>query len=143
LLIGLVHRGISDADWYLVAPVDNTLDQQMDWFNAMPDEVIADMFDDDKFVQLEKKQPPLTADGKEKITEGRNAPGCIIKWEGRPFCITLAAKYSYVVDEGNFIHLGQTSPDLAVPTIWVRSSPCVEAPVTVPKSRVGQLGSVE
>jgi hypothetical protein len=99
VLIGLVRRGIPLADWYLVCPVDNTIDQQTDWFDAMPDKVIADMFDDDKFVRLEKtKQLPLTADEKAKITAWRNAPGRIIKWEGRPFCITLAAKYPYVID---------------------------------------------
>jgi hypothetical protein len=110
LLIGLVRRGIPVADWYLVAPVDSTVDQQMDWFNAMPDKVIADMFDDDKFVQLEKNQPPLTADEKAKITAWRNAPGRIINWEGRPLCISLAAKYQYAVDyylHGGREHLGQ------------------------------------
>ena len=104
-LIGLARRGLSVADWYLVIPVDNTLDTQMDWFNRMPAKVIGEMFDDDKFVQLEKKQAPLTADEKEKIAVWRDVPGRVIKWEGRPFCMTLAAKYPFVVDY--YLHGGQ------------------------------------
>jgi predicted RNase H-like HicB family nuclease len=105
LLIGLVRRAISVADWYLVIPVDNTLDTQMDWFNSMPAKVIEEIFDDDKFVQLEKKQAPLTANEKEKITAWRNAPSRLIKWEGRPLCMSLAAKYPFVVDY--YLHGGQ------------------------------------
>jgi hypothetical protein len=115
-LIGLVRRGIPVADWYLVIPVDNTLDKQMDWFNRMPAKVIAGMFDDDKFVHLEKKQPPLTADEKEKITAWHNAHGRLIKWEGRPLCITLAAKYPFVIDyylRGGQQHIIEAFKDLA------------------------------
>jgi hypothetical protein len=58
LLTGLVRRGIPVANWYLVIPVDNTLDKQLDWFNAMPGKVVAEMFDDEKFVKLEKDAAP-------------------------------------------------------------------------------------
>jgi len=116
MLIGLVRRGIPVADWYLICPVDNTIDSQTDWFDAMPDKVIADIFNDEHFVRIEKrKQPPLTADEKAKITAWRNAPGRIIKWQGRPFCITLAAKYPYVIDYylgGGREHLDKAIADL-------------------------------
>ncbi len=115
LLIGLVRRGISLADWYLVAPVDNTIDAQLDWFNAMPGNIIAEMFDDARFVKLEPKQPPLTDDEKARITAWRNQPGRIIHWEGRSACVTLAAKYPFVVDyyqHGGREHLNQALTEL-------------------------------
>ena len=63
------------------------------------------MFDDTKFVQLEKQQVPLTTDEKDKIAAWRGAPGRLIKWEGRSFCMSLAAKYPFVVDY--YLHGGQ------------------------------------
>jgi hypothetical protein len=115
LLIGLVRRGIPLADWYLLAPVDNTIDAQLDWFNAMPDNVIAEMFDDGRFVKLEKKQPPLTDDEKAVITAWRNQPGRIIHWRGRSACVTLAAEHPFVVDyylHGGREHLNQAITEL-------------------------------
>lgn len=105
VLIGLVRRDVPVADWYLVMPLDPTTDNLLDWFNTMPDKVIAEMMDDAKFTQLEKKQAPLTAAEKGKITAWRSAPGRIIKWEGRTRCVSLAAKYPYVVDY--YVHGGQ------------------------------------
>lgn len=90
LLIGLVRRGIPVADWYLVMPIDPTLDNYMDWFLAMPGEVIKEMFLDDTLA--------LTDDEIKKIEEWFGTPGRIIKWQGLTFCEDLAAKYSYVVD---------------------------------------------
>ncbi|MBS1691212.1 MAG: hypothetical protein JST91_03205 [Actinobacteria bacterium] len=115
LLIGLVRRGIPLADWYLLAPVDNTIDAQLDWFNAMPGNVIAEMFDDARFAKLEPKQPPLTDDEKARITAWRNQPGRIIHWEGRSACVTLAANYPFVVDyyqHGGREHLNQALTEL-------------------------------
>ncbi|QLL09000.1 hypothetical protein [Mycobacterium vicinigordonae] len=102
LLIGFVQRGVPLADWYLVMPVDPTVDNLLDWFVAMPDVVIAAMFE-----EKDKKtgEPLLTDDEKVKIAEWRNAPGRIIKWEGRPFCETLAGKYPYVIDY--YLHGGE------------------------------------
>ncbi|CDM77204.1 hypothetical protein MSS4_01984 [Mycobacterium marinum] len=115
VLIGLVRRGIPLADWYVLAPVDNTIDAQLDWFNAMPDNVIAEMFDDARFVELEKKQPPLTDDEKAVIIAWRSQPGRIIDWEGRSACVTLAAEHPLVVDyylHGGREHLNQAVTEL-------------------------------
>lgn len=115
LLIGLVRRGIPLADWYLLAPVDNTIDAQLDWFNTMPDNVIAEMFDDARFVKLEKKQSPLTDDEEAAITAWRNQPGRIIHWEGRSACVTLAVEHPFVVDyylHGGREHLNQAVTEL-------------------------------
>lgn len=90
LLVGLVRRDVPIADWYLVMPLDPTVDNFLDWFNDMPGRIISKMFVDKKL--------GLTEVEKEKITTWRNAPGRVIKWEGRPLCVTLASKYSYVVD---------------------------------------------
>jgi hypothetical protein len=115
VLIGLVRRSIPLAEWYLLAPVDNTIDGQLDWFNAMPDNVIADMFDDSRFIKLEPKQTPLTDDEKARITAWRNQPGRIIHWQGRSACVSLAAKYPFVVDyylHGGREHLNQAVTEL-------------------------------
>ena len=115
VLIGLVRRGIQLADWYLLAPVDNTIDAQLDWFTAMPDNVIAEMLDDARFVTLEPKQPPLTDDEKDRIAAWRDQPGRIIHWEGRSACVTLAANYPFVVDyylHGGREHLNQALTEL-------------------------------
>jgi hypothetical protein len=102
LLIGFVRRDVPLADWYLVMPVDPTVDKLLDWFAAMPDAVIAAMFE-----EKDKKtnEPLLTEDEKAQISEWRNAPSRIIKWEGRPFCETLAGKYPHVIDY--YLHGGE------------------------------------
>jgi len=99
LLIGLVRRGVPVADWYLVMPLDPTVDNFLDWFNEMPDRVISEMFEDDKLA--------LTDEEKNKITAWRNAPDRVIKWEGRPFCVTMASTYPYVVDY--YLHGGRNA----------------------------------
>ena len=98
VLVGLVRREppVPLGDWFLVAPVDNTVDKQLDWFHTMPDRVIDEMLED---VEL-----ALTAEEKQRINTWRNAPGRIIKWEGRSFCETMAAKYPYVAD--HYLHGG-------------------------------------
>jgi hypothetical protein len=116
MLIGLVRRQIPVADWYLVMPLDPTTDNLLDWFNAMPDRVIADMLDDTKFTKLEKNEQPLTDAEKAKITAWRSAEGRIIQWEGRTRCISLAARYPYVVDyyvHGGQAHIMEAFKDLA------------------------------
>lgn len=116
MLIGLIRREVPIADWYLVMPLDPTTDNLLDWFTEMPDRVIADMLDDAKFTQLEKNEPPLTDAEKAKITAWRSAEHRIIKWEGRTRCISLAAKYPYVVDyyvHGGQAHIMEAFRDLA------------------------------
>jgi hypothetical protein len=97
LLIGLVRRGVPLADWYLMMPLDPTVDNFLDWFNAMPKRVIAKMFTDSRL--------NLTQDEQEKITAWHTTPGRVIKWEGRPLCVTLASKYPFVVDY--YLHGGR------------------------------------
>ena len=76
VLVGLVRREppVPLGDWYLIAPVDNPVDKQLDWFHPMPDRVINEMFEDAELA--------LTEDEKQRITAWRNASGRIIKWEG-------------------------------------------------------------
>lgn len=90
LLLGLIRRDVPIANWYLVMPLDPTIDNFLDWFTDMPDRVIADMFIDPKL--------QLTEAEKVEITAWRNKPDRIIKWEGRPLCESLAGKYPFVVD---------------------------------------------
>jgi hypothetical protein len=99
VLVGLVRRDppVPLGDWYLVAPVDNTIDKQLDWFHFMPDAVINKMFEDAELA--------LTDEERQRISAWRNGPGRVIKWEGRPFCETTAGKYPYVVD--HYLHGGE------------------------------------
>lgn len=99
VLVGLLRREppVPLGDWYLIAPVDNTVDNELDWFRFMPDRVIDEMFEDAELA--------LTENEKQRITAWRHAPGRIIKWEGRQFCDILAAKYRYVVDY--YLHGGE------------------------------------
>ncbi|MGO9153753.1 hypothetical protein [Mycobacterium sp.] len=100
VLIGMVRREprkVPLADWYLVAPVDLTVDKMLDWFDAMPDAVIADMFANEKLA--------LTGAEKQEIRAWKSAPGRIIKWEGRSFCETMAGKYRHVIDY--YLHGGE------------------------------------
>jgi hypothetical protein len=89
-LLGFVRGGWPIADWYLMMPVDPTSEKDSEWFAKMPNATIATMFKDAEL--------KLTEDEKEHITSWRNAPGRVIKWEGRNTCDNLAAKYPYVVD---------------------------------------------
>jgi hypothetical protein len=96
-LVGIGRHQIPAADWYLVMPIDPTVDNYLTWFRAMPDEVIEEMFADDKLA--------LTDDEKEQITAWRAAEGRKIEWKGRTYCENLAAKYPFVVD--HYLHGGQ------------------------------------
>jgi hypothetical protein len=96
-LIGLIRREVPLADWYLVMPVDPTIDNMLDWFSDMPDDVIAAMCLDQKLA--------LTESEKQEIRAWRSSPGRIIKWEGRPFCETMAGKYPFVIDY--YLHGGE------------------------------------
>ena len=67
-----------------------------------PDSVIAALF-----AKTDKKTgaPRLTEDQKAAITAWRNAPDRLIKWEGIPFCTSLASKYGAVIDY--YLHGGE------------------------------------
>lgn len=90
VLLGLVRRGIRLADWYLVMPLDPTLENAIDWFEAMPDVVISRMFANTELA--------LTDEEKTLIEAWRSAPGRIIDWKGLTYCETLAAKFWFVPD---------------------------------------------
>jgi hypothetical protein len=90
VLVGLVRRGVPLNDWYLVMPLDPTLDNLLDWFNDMPEKVIATLFADEKLA--------LTDEEKSQIRAWRDAPGRIVGWKALPYCQNLAAEYGYVID---------------------------------------------
>ncbi|MFF9604897.1 hypothetical protein ACF1GY_21845 [Streptomyces sp. NPDC014684] len=90
VLLGLVRKDIPLDDWYLVMPLDPTLDNLLEWFEAMPQEVISEMFSDAKL--------ELTDAEKEKISGWKNTEGRNIDWKGLLFCEALTSKYWYVPD---------------------------------------------
>ncbi|TXI56463.1 hypothetical protein [Mycolicibacterium mageritense] len=146
MLLGLARREIPAADWYLLIPVDPTIDNQMDWFRAMPETVIAQMFDDTRFVKLEKKQPPLTDEEKAAITAWRSAPGRIIQWQGRSACVTLAAKHPHVVDYylgGGREHLDKTIADLTSILRGPGSAPAVPGQLPAPSDMRTHLAALQ
>jgi hypothetical protein len=89
-LIGVGRHRVPAADWYLMMPLDPTKDNYLTWFNAMPDEVIAEMFADADLA--------LTEEEKQRITTWREADGRRIEWKGAIYCDNLAAKYRFVID---------------------------------------------
>jgi hypothetical protein len=90
MLVGLGRRGIPVADWYLVMPLDPTVENALDWFAEMPDSVIARMFCD--------KNLALTAEEKATIKAWREEPGRSIDWKGLTYCESLASKFWFVAD---------------------------------------------
>lgn len=90
VLLGLARREIRLADWYLVMPLDPTIENAFDWFEAMPDDVISRMFADADLA--------LTSEEKAAIGTWRRAPGRVIDWKGLTYCETLAAKFWFVPD---------------------------------------------
>ena len=55
VLVGLVRRGIPLADWYLVMPLDPTIENALDWFAELPDTVILRMSSDEKLGLTEEE----------------------------------------------------------------------------------------
>ncbi len=90
VLLTFLRRGFPLADWYLVMPLDPTLENLRDWFEPMPDRVIAEMRQDAALA--------LENDEVDRLEEWRAAPGRIIKWRGLDYCDGLAAKYPNVID---------------------------------------------
>lgn len=89
-LVGIGRHQVPARDWYLVMPIDPTVDNYLSWFRAMPGEVIEEMFADDKLA--------LTEDEEGRITAWRAVDERKIEWKGRTYCDNLAAKYWFVVD---------------------------------------------
>jgi hypothetical protein len=90
VLVGLVRRGVPLADWYLVMPLDPTIDNLLDWFTKMPDEVIARMSADAELA--------LTEEEKSAIRAWRQTPGRTIEWKGLTYCEALASRFWFVAD---------------------------------------------
>ncbi|UKJ64855.1 hypothetical protein H1Q78_05575 [Cellulosimicrobium cellulans] len=90
VLLGLVRRDVPLADWYLVMPLDPTLENARDWFAEMPETVITRMSADTELA--------LTPEEIATIEGWRWAPGRIIEWKGLTYCETLASKYWFVAD---------------------------------------------
>lgn len=90
VLVGLLRRDIALGDWYLVMPLDPTIENALDWFAEMPDAVIARMSVDEKLA--------LSAEEIAKIQAWRRAPGRIIEWKGLTYCENLASKFWFVAD---------------------------------------------
>jgi hypothetical protein len=89
-LVGMVRGSVPLNDWYLVMPLDPTLDNLQDWFDEMPGRAIEALATDTDLA--------LTAPEVEQIEAWRSAPGRVIGWKALDFCEKLAADYPYVVD---------------------------------------------
>jgi len=127
VLVGLVRRNVPLADWYLVMPLDPTLENHSDWFQKMPDSVIAAMFDDNELA--------LTGPEKQAITEWREAPGRVIEWKGLTYCETLAAKFWFVSDY--YLHGGRDRVNSAISEL----AKILQRDITLPSSDTRALGT--
>lgn len=90
LLVALARRGVPVEDWYLVMPLDPTLENRLDWFQSMPAKAISAVSRD--------RDLALTDEEKHKISQWHGAPGRIIDWKGLDFCQAMTSKYWYVPD---------------------------------------------
>jgi hypothetical protein len=98
VLLGMVRRNVPLNDWYLVLPLDPTL-ENLDWLKGVPERAI------ERLKRDEKLQPQLTDEELERIRTWLGVPDRIIDWKGLPFCESLAAAYPYVVDY--YLHGGR------------------------------------
>lgn len=90
ILMGLVRRDVPLNNWYLVTPLDPTLENLLDWFKEVPEEAIKALAAD--------KDLKLTDTEEGKIRAWLTEPGRVIDWKGLDFCQKLASEYPYVVD---------------------------------------------
>ncbi|WP_394771329.1 hypothetical protein [Lacisediminihabitans sp.] len=90
VLVGLVRRAIPLADWYLTMPLDPTIENALDWFAGMPDDVISRMSSNEKLGLTEREMDVIEA--------WRGAPGRIIEWKGLTYCEALASKFWFVAE---------------------------------------------
>lgn len=128
LLVGLVRRNIPIGDWYLVMPLDPTIENRLDWFNGMPGEVIQAMFGD---IDL-----ALTGQEKERILNWRNNEARTIEWKGHLFCEALASKYWFVPDY--YLHGGNERLRAAVSDV----AAILHRDVTLPKEKPQDATSI-
>ena len=99
VLVGLLRRNVPLSDWYLVLPLDPTLENYLEWLKGMPEEAI------DKLRKDKKLNPQLTDEEFERIQAWLDVPDRVIGWKGLPFCESLVADYPYVVDY--YLHGGR------------------------------------
>jgi hypothetical protein len=107
MLIGLVRENLPIGDWYLVMPLDPTLDNLQDWFDGLPEAAL-------EFARKLKKNP-FSDDEESKAREWLETPGRKIEWKGLPFCETLAGDYPRVIDY--YLHDGSERLREAVTTM--------------------------
>lgn len=127
VLIGLVRRGIPLADWYLVMPLDPTIENALDWFAGMPDAVISRMFSDEKL--------GLTDEERDAIKAWRETPERIIEWKGLTYCEALASKFWFVADY--YLHGGSERIKSAVAEV----AKILQRDVTLPHASTDAPGS--
>jgi hypothetical protein len=97
VLVALVRRGFPLSDWYLVIPLDPTLNNLLDWFNQIPEEAITALAND--------KDLKLSDAEVLQMRAWLETPGRVIGWKGLSFCENLAGDYPYVVDY--YLHGGE------------------------------------
>lgn len=97
VILALVRRNVPLNNWYLVMPLDPTLDNLLDWFQALPQNEITAMATDPEI--------GLTEQEKLDIHAWLATPGRIIDWKGLDFCQKLTGDYPYVVDY--YLHGGR------------------------------------
>lgn len=90
VLVGMLRKDVPLNDWYLVLPLDPTLENYLDWLKTVPDKAIAKLKKDKKL--------KISNDELRTIDAWLQEPGRVIGWKGLDFCESLAAKYQYVVD---------------------------------------------
>lgn len=127
VLVGLVRRDVPLADWYLVMPLDPTLENHFDWFQKMPDDVIAAIFNDNELA--------LTVPEKQAITKWRDTPGRVIEWKGLTYCETLAAKFWSVPDY--YLHGGRDRVNSAITEL----AKIIQRDITLPNSDTHASGT--
>ncbi len=87
VLLGMVRRNVPLNDWYLVLPLDPTL-ENLEWLKGLPEQAI------DRLERDGKLQPQLTDEELRRIQTWLEMPGRVIEWKGLPFCESLAAGLS-------------------------------------------------
>lgn len=123
VLVGLVRRDIPLADWYLVMPLDPTIENLLDWFAELPDVVISRMSSDEKLGLTEGEIGAITA--------WRQSPGRIIEWKGLTYCEALASKYWFVADY--YLHGGSERIKSAVADV----AKILQRDITLPHTDAG------
>lgn len=97
VLLALVRRGIALRNWYLVIPLDPTIENRIDWFDAMPEKVFAAMKAD--------KNLELTEVEAKQIRAWLDNPATEVAWKGLDYCESLVSAHPEVPDY--FLHGGE------------------------------------